>query len=143
PTSADRFATQGERAGSGFAYRSLGFHPARSLVSVGPAGRHDPPSRAVGALASGRLSSLLALEIALTRRAHANRDRTARVDPADELGEFAFRRAFTANCSSLGLRSRSRASLSTWSSAVDRRAKAGGPFSETTRLTLPPWTFSW
>jgi len=30
------------------------------------------------------------------------------------------RRAFTANCSSLGLRSRSRASLSTWSSAVDR-----------------------
>jgi hypothetical protein len=51
--------------------------------------------------------------------------------------------AFTANCSSLGLRSRSRASLSTWSSAVDRRAKAGGPFCETTRQTLPPWTFSW
>src|SRR5712671_4181801 len=53
------------------------------------------------------------------------------------------RRAFTANCSSLGLRSRSRASLSTWSSAVGRRAKAGGPFCETTRQTLPPWTFSW
>jgi hypothetical protein len=38
---------------------------------------------------SRRLSSLLALEIALTRRAPANRDRTARLDPADELGEFA------------------------------------------------------
>jgi len=57
--------------------------------SVDPRGRHDPPSRDVGALASGRLSPLLALEIALTRRAPANRDRTARVDPADELGEFA------------------------------------------------------
>jgi hypothetical protein len=44
--------------------------------------------RDVGALASGRLSSLLALEIALTGRAPANRDRTARADPADERGEF-------------------------------------------------------
>src|SRR5258706_9854561 len=41
-------------------------------------------------LASGRLSSLLALEIALTGRAPANRDRTARAGPADERGEFSF-----------------------------------------------------
>src|SRR6267154_293891 len=40
-------------------------------------------------------------------------------------------------------KSRSRALLSTWSSAVDRQAKAGRPFCETTRQTLPPWTFSW
>src|SRR5260370_42185044 len=89
PTSADRFATQGERAGPAFEQRSLVLRPALSLVSVDPGGRHDPPSRDVGALASGRLSPLLALEIALTRRASANRDRTARADPADERGEFA------------------------------------------------------
>src|ERR1700736_2593736 len=83
------FATQAERPGPAFEQRSLVFRPALSLVSVDPAGRHDPPSRDVGALASGRLSSLLALEIALTRRAPANRDRTARADPADERGEFA------------------------------------------------------
>src|SRR6266850_1771121 len=76
-------------AGPAFEQRSLVLHPALSLVSVDPGGRHDPPSRDVGALASGRLSPLLALEIALTRRASANRDRTARADPADERGEFA------------------------------------------------------
>src|ERR1700674_186746 len=88
-TSADRFATQGERAGPAFEQRSLVLRPALSLVSVDPRGRHDPPSPDVGALASGRLSPLLALEIALTRRAPANRDRTARADPPDERGEFA------------------------------------------------------
>src|SRR5258708_6213717 len=79
---------QGERAGPAFEQRSLVLRPALSLVSVDPGGRHDPPSRDVGALASGRLSSLLALEIALTGRAPANRDRTERADPADERGEF-------------------------------------------------------
>jgi hypothetical protein len=37
-------------------------------------------------LTSGRLSLLLALEIALAGRAPTNRDRTARADPADERG---------------------------------------------------------
>src|SRR5258706_8352363 len=38
-------------------------------------------------MASGRLSSLLALDIELAGRAPANRDRIARADPADEHGE--------------------------------------------------------
>src|SRR5450759_473483 len=42
-----------------------------------------------GALASGRLSPLLALKIPSTGRATADRDRIARADPADEHGEFA------------------------------------------------------
>src|SRR3989442_13481870 len=54
------------------------------MVSVDPAGPHDHPSRNARALASGRLSLLLALEVALTGRATADRDRPPRVDPADE-----------------------------------------------------------
>jgi len=46
-------------------------------------------TRNAGALASGRLSPLLALEIPSTGRATADRDRIARADPADEHGEFA------------------------------------------------------
>jgi hypothetical protein len=41
----------------------------------------------LGAVASGRLSPLLGLEIELAGRAPVNRDRTARADPADEHGE--------------------------------------------------------
>src|ERR1700693_866036 len=55
---------------------------------------------------------------------------------------FGERRASTANCSSSGLRSRSRASPSTWSSDAGRLARDGAPFCVTTRLTLPPWTCS-
>jgi hypothetical protein len=40
-------------------------------------------------LASGRLSPLLAVEIAAAGRAPANRSGIARADPADEQGEFA------------------------------------------------------
>src|SRR5258705_13894786 len=47
-----------------------------------------------------------------------------------------------ANCSSSGLRSRSRASPSTWSSGGGRPAWDGGPSCITTRRTLPPWTCS-
>ena len=54
------------------------------MVSVDPAGPHDHQSRDARALASGRLSLLLALEVALTGRAAADRDRPPRVDPADE-----------------------------------------------------------
>jgi hypothetical protein len=46
----------------------------------------DPRS---GAVASGRLSPPLAVEIALAGRAPANRVRTTYADPADEYGEFA------------------------------------------------------
>src|SRR4030081_2822296 len=52
------------------------------------------------------------------------------------------RHAFTANCSSSGLRPRSRASPSTWSDDGGRPARDGGPSCVTTRRTLPPWTCS-
>src|SRR4030081_3600236 len=55
---------------------------------------------------------------------------------------FGVRHAFTANCSSSGLRSRSRASPSTWSNGGGRPARDGGPSCATTRRTLPPWTCS-
>jgi len=55
---------------------------------------------------------------------------------------FGARRAFTANCSSSGLRSRSRASPSTWSNGGGHPARDGEPSCITTRQTLPPWTCS-
>ena len=58
-----------------------------SLVSINPAGSHDHAARDARALASGRLSFLLALEIAPVGRATADRHGAARVDPADGYGE--------------------------------------------------------
>jgi transposase InsO family protein len=54
------------------------------MVSVDPAGPHDHPARDPRALASGGLSLLLALEIAPTGRAAADRDGPPCADPADE-----------------------------------------------------------
>src|SRR6266568_2058829 len=59
-------------------------YPAVSLVSINPERSHNHPARDARALAQGRLSLLLALEIASTGRAATNRDGTARIDPADE-----------------------------------------------------------
>jgi hypothetical protein len=59
-------------------------YPAVSLVSVNPAGSHNHPARDARSLASGRLSLLLALEVALTGRPTADRHRAARADSADE-----------------------------------------------------------
>src|SRR5260370_26307811 len=53
------------------------------------------------------------------------------------------RHASTANCSSSGLRSRSRASPSTWSNDGGHPARDGEPSCATTRRTSPPWTCSW
>jgi hypothetical protein len=60
------------------------FCPAVSLVSINPEGSHNHPARDARALAQGRLSLLLALEVAPTGRATADRHGDARVDPADE-----------------------------------------------------------
>ena len=94
--------------------------------------------------AQGRLSLLLALEVSPIGRATADRNEAARIDPADEHGEIRFgaRHAFTANCSSSGLRSLSRASPSTWSNDGGRPARDGRSSCVTTRRTLPPWTCS-
>src|SRR6185369_11653740 len=97
--------------------RSLVLRSALSLVPVDPSGSHDYSTRNAGTLASGRLSPLLALAITSTGRATADRGGIACADPADEHGECALGSAThsSANCSSSGLRSRSRASPSTWS----------------------------
>jgi hypothetical protein len=62
-------------------------YPAVSLVSSNPQGSHDHAARDARALAQGRLSSLLALEIASKGRAAASRDGAARADSADEYRE--------------------------------------------------------
>ena len=54
------------------------------MVPVDPAGSHDHPSRDARALAPGRLSLLLALEVARTGRAAEDRDGPPCVDPADK-----------------------------------------------------------
>jgi hypothetical protein len=93
-------------------------YPAVSLVSINPEGSHDHSARDARALAQGRLSAylatlgcatsnpslssspLLALEIASTGRAAADRHRAAGADPADEhreptLGRAAYRAPYT------------------------------------------------
>jgi len=54
------------------------------LVPIGPQGHHDYPARDPGALASGRLPSVLALEILLFWRPATDRRKSALADPADE-----------------------------------------------------------
>src|SRR5277367_5214945 len=57
------------------------------------AGSHNHPARDTRALAQGRLSLLLALEVAPIGRATADRHGAARIDPADEHGESTLGRA--------------------------------------------------
>src|SRR5882724_2402984 len=58
-----------------------------------PEGSHHHPARDPGALAQGRLSLLLALEVAPTGRATADRHGAARIGPPDEHGLWPFERA--------------------------------------------------
>src|ERR1700721_2130437 len=53
-------------------------------------GSHNHPARDTRALAQGRLSLLLTLEVAPTGRATADPHGAARVDPADELALSSF-----------------------------------------------------
>src|ERR1700737_2051410 len=68
-------------------------YPAVSVVSINPAGSHRHAARDARALAQGRLSLLLALEVAPTGRATADRHGTARIDPANERRKSALGRA--------------------------------------------------
>src|ERR1700731_4544783 len=86
-------------------------YPAVPLVSINPEGSHNHPARGARALARGRLSLLLALEIASTGRAATNRDGTARDDPADEHRK----------------------------SALGRTTRDGEPSCAITQRALPPW----
>ena len=69
-TSVDRFAAQGAGSGPAHEQRSLVPCPAVSILSVDSAGPYDHPSRDADALASGGLSLLLALEVALIGGLH-------------------------------------------------------------------------
>src|ERR1700716_1905853 len=62
-------------------------YPAVSLVSINPEGSHNHPARDARALAQGRLSLLLALEIASTGRGGPNRSGPADGEPANERRE--------------------------------------------------------
>src|SRR5271163_926232 len=84
-----RLAAQGKGEGPAYEQRSVVLRPALSLVPIDPTGFHSHPPRDPGALASGRLSSLLGLEIAAAGRATADHDRIARANRAGEHGEFA------------------------------------------------------
>src|SRR5213594_1759268 len=63
---------------------SLVLGPAVSMVSIGAQGHHYHPTGDPGALASSRLSPLLALEIPLLWRPAPNRRGPTRADPPDE-----------------------------------------------------------
>src|SRR6266850_1148223 len=63
------------------------------MVSINPGGLCNHPPRDARALASGRLSPLLALEVALSGRAAADRDGPARADPAEERRKSSLGRA--------------------------------------------------
>ena len=73
-----------QRPRSAHEQRSLVLYPALSLVSIDPEGPHDHSSRDACALASGRLSSVLAVEVALVWRTAADRHGTAGANSADE-----------------------------------------------------------
>jgi uncharacterized membrane protein len=66
-----------------------GFCPAVSLVSIDPEGADDRSARNALALAQGGFSLLLALEVAPTGRATADRHGAARIGPPDERRESA------------------------------------------------------
>src|SRR6202045_4475213 len=77
---------------AGAAWR-VGAAPYVDIAVLNPAGSHNHPARDPRWLASGRLSLLLALEVAPTGRATADRHGAARIDPADEHGKPALGRA--------------------------------------------------
>src|SRR5215510_641939 len=77
-------ATEGERPRPAHEWGSLVLSYAVSMVSVDPPGHHDHPPGDPCALASGRLPSVLALEISRSWRSTASWRGSARADPADE-----------------------------------------------------------
>src|SRR5262245_23177860 len=68
PTSIDCAAAEGAQSHSTHEWGSLVLGHAVSMVSLGPQGHHDRPSRDSRTLASSRLPSVLAVEIPLSWR---------------------------------------------------------------------------
>src|SRR5260370_33063849 len=75
-------AAEGARSRSTHEWGSLVLGHAISMVSIGPQGHHDRPSRDSRTLASSRLPSVLAVENPLPPRAPADRRGDARAPPA-------------------------------------------------------------
>src|SRR6266404_8712199 len=69
------------------ATRSFVLDPAVSMVSLGPQGHHNRPTGDPCPLASGRLPSVLALEIPLPWRPATDRRGSARAHPPDQRGK--------------------------------------------------------
>src|SRR5258708_471032 len=84
PTSIDCAAAEGARSRPTHEWGSLVLGHAISMVSIGPQGHNDRPSRDSRTLASSRLPSVLAVEIPLSLRPTQNPWGTARADPPDE-----------------------------------------------------------
>src|SRR5262249_28057477 len=84
PTSIDCAAAEGARSHSTHEWGSLVLGHAISMVSIGPQGHHDRPSRDSRTLASSRLPSVLAVGNPLSWGAAENRWGTARArSPAE------------------------------------------------------------
>src|SRR5437667_9537513 len=84
PTSTDCAAAQDAGSRPAYKWGSLVLGPAVSMVSIGAQGHHYHPTGDPGALASGRLSPLLALEIPLLWSPSPTRRGPARDDPEGE-----------------------------------------------------------
>jgi hypothetical protein len=82
--SADCVTADGARSYPTDEWGSLVLSPAISMVPIGPPSDHNYPARDPGALASVRLSPVLALEIPLSSGPTEDRPGSARADPADE-----------------------------------------------------------
>src|SRR5262249_30674256 len=87
--STDCAAAEGARSSPTHKWGSLVPGPAVSMVPIGPQGNQDHPARDPRALASVRLSPVLALEIPLPWRPAADRRGSARADQTDERGKSA------------------------------------------------------
>src|SRR5258706_3710538 len=84
PTSIDCAAAEGARSRSTHEWGSLVLGPAVSMVSIGAQGHHYHPTGDPGALASSRLSPLLAVEIPLSWGPNQDRLGTTTPCPPDE-----------------------------------------------------------
>jgi hypothetical protein len=107
-----------------------------------PAGSYDHPARDTRALAQGRLrSSWRWKSRPLGGRPQIDTELRALIRRMSMENPLWGAPRIHGELLKLGLRSRSRALPSTWPNGAGRRARDGGPSCETTRRTLPPWTF--
>jgi hypothetical protein len=109
------------------------------MVSVGPEDHHDHPARDPRALASGRLSSVLALEIPpLGGRPQINADLRALIRRMNAENPLWGAPRIHGELLKLGFEVAQSSVAKYISSDVDRRPRAGAPSCVTMRVTSPP-----